>query len=441
MRPTTKSHVEKLVEQFNNIVAQIKRKNASKRPIKIKIREYLVTYFWNEIVRALAHYDQETIVDIQFVVTTLDHCNQELQSCLHTLNSRVEVGSINEFVTLPELTSHEKTAVDKILKEIPSGSGADLIERAEEEVESEDTSANKNAKMPQSEEEFFRLASKVIDTKFDGDPSNLEAFIDQVELLEPMVEAGNKGNLVKFVKTRLTGTAREALPDNPQNVKEIINALKTEIKYDPSQVIEGKIISLRVDKRNNAKFAEKAEKLAEELRRSLIFEGHTRAKAQEMTIRQTVDLCYKSTRSETVKAVLAATPFQTPSEVISGFVIQQDKVRQDTSLQSKNNNGYGNGNRNRGFGQKSRGNFRGNSRGNYRNNNQNRGQSNRSGNYQSNNRRGYTRGRYRGGNNQNGNRQEQVLRIVGSENYPGPSQERRALTAPTDSNVRFELLN
>ncbi|XP_055325777.1 putative uncharacterized protein DDB_G0286901 [Sitodiplosis mosellana] len=246
-----------------------------------------------------------------------------------------------------------------------------------------------------------------------------------------MVKDNNIPNFIKFVSTHLVGKAREALPENPQSVKEIIDALKKEIKFESSRVIEGKITALRVDKRGTGRFAEQAEKLAEEFRRSLIFEGHTKAKAQEMTVRKTVELCYKSTRSDTVKAVLAATSFETPSEVVSKFVVQQDTVRQD-SWANKNNNG-GSGYQNRRPGRGGRGNYRNNFQRNQNNSNQNRNYGQNRGS--NNSGRGYRGHRsYRNNNgNQNGNRQEQVLRIVGSENSSGPSQLHRT-TAMSDSN-------
>lgn len=441
-----REELEHLVKKFNDVKKQITRTNASKRPIKIKIREYLIIQYWNDILKAVNEYEQETDYDESYAFFTLTNSYYSLKECLTILNSQANVGDKHEFIVQSTITPREQAIVSKIINENKNEISEVTFDKFEEELDTVTVDPDSNNstvdpnKMPQTAEEFFRLASKVVDTKFDGDPANLEAFIEQVELLEPMVEAQNKSHLIKFIGTKLVGKARRALPDKPSEVSQIITALRNEIKYEPSRVIEGKIIALRLDKKNNTKFSEQANKLAEQLRESLIFEGHTKDKAQEMTIRKTVDLCYKLARSETVKAVLGAKAFTTPSEVIYKFVEQTDTARQDY-FANKNQNGQGS--------RAARGNNR--SRGNYRNNfqrnsnnfNQNRNQNQNRGNY--NNGRGYRGNRqYRGNNsNQNNNRSGQVLRIMGpSENLAGPSQEGRALPAPSSGhNVQFELMN
>lgn len=437
--------LKELEEKFLAISKQIKRKNASKRPIKIKIREYLIIRCWNDILRTVSLYEQEANVDRGLIARTTLHCYLALTECLAILKSTATVEHQYAFVTEPTITTHEREQINKILN-------ADKHELTEEDintVESEldkETSNNTDPKMPdeQSAEDFWRLATKVIDAKYDGEPEGLDNFIDQIKLLAPMVKANNKDNFINFLKTRCIKKAKEAIPEQPKSIEEIINALKDDIKFKPSREVEGKLAALRIDSKGSAKFVEKVEKLAEELRQSLVFEGHTKAKAKEMTVQKTVDLCYGLTRSDNVKSVLSSVQFAAPGEVVSKFIVQQDTVRQDNLTQRNNNNANGN----RRFGRKFRGNYR---NGNYRqhNNNQNNNNNNNNnrGQNQNNNNsnRGYRNNRpYRGNNNnqRNGNRQEQVLRIVGSENSPGPSNERRAITAPhTSSNVQFELLN
>lgn len=440
-----REEIKALAHNFNNIAKTIERKNASKRPVKIKIREYLIIRYWNDILRSISLYEQEAEFDAGFGAHYMVTCHQKLKDCLKTLKSKAQVKGLSDFVQDPQISAHERSAIAKIL----DGSVTEIPETVIDQtindldVDQIHNSPDNNTKMVQSAEDFFKLASKVVDTKFDGKPSNLEAFIEQIELLEPMVEETNKKHLIKFVCTHLTGKAREALPDNPQTVKAIIDALRKEIKPESSRVIEGKIVALRADKMNVSKFAEKANELAEDFRQSLVFEGHTKEKANEMAIRKTVELCYKSTRSDTVKAILEAAPFDRPSEVIAKYVVQQNVVQQERTLtqNAKNNgSGSGSGGQNRKFNRKfrnNRNNANGSNPNSNTNYNQNRGNQNRNG---GNNGRNFRNNRSsRGGynNQQNGNRQEQILRIVsGSENQPGPSQEGRA---PADNPIRFTL--
>lgn len=171
-------------------------------------------------------------------------------------------------------------------------------------------------------------------------------------------------------------------------------------------------MALRADKRNLTKFSEQAEKLAEDFRRSLVVEGFTRDKAQELTIQKTIEMCRKSAKSESAKAVLSATKFETPNEVISKLIVEQNLIFQERLTSNFNRNSRGN---NRGnFNQRNSNNrpdrfnnnnsFNNSGRGNFRNNQPQRGNFNH--------------------NRQNSNRSEQVLRIVsGPENSPGPSQD------------------
>lgn len=456
-----KFYLDTLYKNFRDIERTIIRKNASQKPTKIKIREYLIVRYWNHILRKAAEYEQEATCDTGHVQFVIEDSRRRLKECLIILKSKLKVHD-DDFITEPTLTESQRKAISKIDDEdilrIHEKEIDQVVDKADEEVvnhtpvnpvpdihtvdpvpDIHTVDPTPPPKMVQSIEDFFKLASKVLDTKFDGKPSELEPFIEQIELLEPMVEDANKAYFVKYVCTHLTGKAREALPDKPENVKEIIDALRKEIKYESSQVIEGKITALLNEKVKLTKFSEKAEKLAEDFRRSLIFEGHTRAKAQEMTIRKTVDLCYKSTRSQAVKAIVEAGNFATPSEVISKFVVQQNVVHQEflTNKTNKNSNPNRNRDQNRKFRGNHRKNFQRNSNGNNQNQNQNNNGQNRS------NFGRFQRGRsYRDNNRgQNANRTEQVLRIVGSENSSSPSGERRAILPAQSSNVQFELLN
>lgn len=136
-----------------------------------------------------------------------------------------------------------------------------------------------------------------------------------------------------------------------------------------------------------------AEKQAEAYRRSLVNEGISKPKAQELAVRKTVELCRRTTRSEIVKSVLASSRFDTPTEVLAKYVTENEiayKERRESEKFKQNNKGkhnkhndkngkpnkfnrfkQGNGGNNNGNFNKN-GNFKGNKSGNIRNNRNNR---------------------------------------------------------------------
>lgn len=72
--------------------------------------------------------------------------------------------------------------------------------------------------------------------------------------------------------------------------------------------------------------------MAEALQRSLIIEGIPQSKAEEMAIEKTVDICRETVSSPVVKAVLSATAFASPKEVLAKYIIQLDKSKTETQI-------------------------------------------------------------------------------------------------------------
>lgn len=282
--------------------------------------------------------------------------------------------------------------------------------------------------MVQTPTEFLKIAAPLMNYKFNGDPLKLESFIADIELVAELAEEQNKNVCFKFVKAKLEAKALECLPENTETVEQIKTALRAHIKPETSNVIEGKLLALRLVKSDFSKFTEDAEKLAESLRRSLVVEGISKAKAQEMTIKKTVEVCRKLARSEVVKSVLSASTFNEPSDVVAKFVTESDVARKEyreteiakNKFQNNKNgnakkfNKNGNFNRNNNANPQNRQNNNGNGNGNsnFRNfRNNGRHQNNNNGNNQNNGRN------FRNNNNRPG---EHTIRIVTGSN-PVPS--------------------
>lgn len=157
--------------------------------------------------------------------------------------------------------------------------------------ENQNETNNINPIMAMTNVEFLALASKTLNKNYDGNPLALSAFITSIELLKEVVPNNLARMFTKFVESKLEGKAKDSVPQNPNTVDEIIEALKQQIKPDNSKVVAGRLLALKSDRAKMSEFTEQAELLADSLQRSLIIEGITQAKAREMTIERTVELC------------------------------------------------------------------------------------------------------------------------------------------------------
>lgn len=256
---------------------------------------------------------------------------------------------------------------------------------------------------------FMSLMAANIRSVWDGEPSGKRPFIASLKLLKTFaITDPLETLLVQFAMTKLSKRAIEIVPQNAKKIDEIIDALEGKIQDENSKVVEGKMAALRADRGNLQDYAKKAEDLADAFRRALISEGISLNKAEQMTIDRTVELCRDNAHNSIVKSVLASKQFNTPAEVISNYIVETSKTKQEAQVLAmrkfqtrNNNNNYRGGQRN----QAQRGGFNGyrgnngNNRGGYRNN---RGYNNNGGNrggWRNNNQNNYNNG----SNNRNGN--------------------------------------
>lgn len=57
-----------------------------------------------------------------------------------------------------------------------------------------------------------------------------------------------------------------------------------------------------------------------------MIEGITKAKANDMTIQETIDLCRKTARSDVVKSVLSASKFDTPGDALRNSLLKMTSL-------------------------------------------------------------------------------------------------------------------
>lgn len=264
-----------------------------------------------------------------------------------------------------------------------------------------------------AQKELLDIVNGQIKRPYDGEPLGLPTFLTGVEIAKSFASTEDlRSKLVTFVKGRLEGRARELISEDIETIDDLVDTLKDAIKPENSNIIEARIAALHYSYSKQEEFAKRTEELADALRRTLIIEGMTPQKANEITIQRTVKLCSKSTTSDVVKAVLRASTFTTAKEVVAKLITGNDEcVKEKQVLRYQKDNGKFN---------QTRGKFRGRGyqnqrggRGSYNNSyNSNQGRFNnyrrggyrgRGGNGRGNYNNGYNNNRYQSPQNNNGN--------------------------------------
>lgn len=309
----------------------------------------------------------------------------------------------------------------------------DLNEEEEEEREN-----NGDGKMAElTIVELLRLAAQTINKNYNGDPLGLVAFINSVDLLKSVACATTLPTLKQFILTKLEGKALEAVPQTPASIDEIINSLKANIKPDSSKVVAGRMMALRAEKTSLKDYTKQAEELADALKRSLMVEGISQPKAQEMAIDKTIEMCRASAKTDLVKSILASTTFNDPKDVVAKFVVESATETSEKQVLAFRTNNHFSKNR------KGRNNYKRNGGNNF-NRNYNQRQNNYNNNYNNNNNRNNNgrnpgHGGYRRNNNNysanNGNNNRNVRY---AENSDVPSGDRRGMTVePYNQNQEY----
>ncbi|XP_017469649.1 PREDICTED: uncharacterized protein LOC108361527 [Rhagoletis zephyria] len=187
---------------------------------------------------------------------------------------------------------------------------------------------NNHAKMatPEQKKSFISLCASIIRENYSGDPLSLASFIDKITLIEELSDESLTTTFIAFLKSKLEGKARESLPTQISSVSQIKEALSNKIKPDNSKVVAGKIAAMKVHNNNYSDFAKQVEELADSLERSLIIEGMTQAKAHEMAVEQTINVCRLNSRSDMVKSILASSTFSDSKDVVAKMIVEHDNI-------------------------------------------------------------------------------------------------------------------
>lgn len=366
----------------------------------------------------------ELTIDSEATETASENFDDISENSDNFLGEQLNTSIVNRTFSEPNLHRAVENPIELLAvgELIPAISNPNFIDNFEENLTNEMAF------------EYISNVSRVLKNEFDGDADKLDAFVTAIEIANEASTAQQQPILVKIIRSKLIGTAKNIVPEATANATAVINLLKEKIKGDNTDVVTGRLLALRADRSSMQKFQEQAELLADKLKNSYIADGIPADVANKMTIQKTVEMCRFSARTLLVKSVLASTKFDEPKEVLAKFITEATVENTEVKILAFRNNG-----RHRG-------------RGGY-NNNSNFSNSNRSNNWQPNNRNNYNRnfnnnfrgrsrgyngqgGRGRGGNNFNGfsdnrnnnnnfnaNRGNRHVRTM-RENYQAPTEER-----------------
>lgn len=102
--------------------------------------------------------------------------------------------------------------------------------------------------------EYIANISRILKNEFDGDADKLDAFVTSIEICDAASEVAQQPTLVKFIRSKLIGTARHIVPENTANATAAINLLKAKIRGDNTEVVTGRLLALRMDRTSMQKF-------------------------------------------------------------------------------------------------------------------------------------------------------------------------------------------
>lgn len=419
-----KTEFNRLNQEFQNAVSLLlNSSNSTTSQLEYVLDSYNALVVYSEI-----DYERKKKTTKEYIIDTLEVNRISIQRCFEKLNIPLilpgKLLSTIHYIIQSNQMSNENTNTDTGSQSNStnnSGQNSNSPSNSNENSNNHtQNNSNSDSTMEQSIDKFIKYTGNILNYKYGGDPLELNSFIADAKMLYDLAKNDEtKTFAFNYIKNRLKGRAAETIPDNCNTIDGLVDALKEKIKPDTSGIIEGRILTLNLKNNDYSKFSAEAEKLSEALRRTLVIEGITKAKAEEIAINKMVDLCRKTTKYEIVKSVLEASTFKTPADVLAKFITQSDKARQDQreqQLKNANKSNSNNGNDNK-RGKRYNNNYRngGNNQNNNRSNNQNGFRANRGQNQQQN----------RGRNNYSNrpNRGEQTIRVIAGSNDTAPVEQ------------------
>lgn len=411
------SQIQEKFEDFRGVAKLIIKANISKKRETLSRYRVQIIDANNKFVEYVnENYGKVNDKDREKLGAWLQKVREIFIKCLECLKCERNLPDIDQLID------------DSHVGEIP----AETQENSDQEDENNSDQDNEMAEMTPLE--LFNAVNRQFRNNYDGEPLGLTAFLDSVDLLSEFATSDVlKAGLLRYVRAKLEGRARESVTPEVTTIEELKRVLQDNISPESSDVIRGRLSALKYAYARQEDFAAKAEALAEGLRRALHLEGMSSKMAHETSVKETVNLCRRSTNSDLVKSIIMSTQFKNPKEVIAKLITESDTyVREQQILRFKkatrgnsngnNKKGYDRNNGSRQQGQNNQSNNKQNNNGNFRGRGSNRGRGggrgNGNGNY-------YNNGNYNNGrwtNNNNNGQAGPSVRVAHSGNEQGPQQ-------------------
>lgn len=280
------------LKEFSNITYKVTRKDRSKNTLTLqRYRTEIIEGYNNFLQYVNSVYQLATSGQKGTLDSRLTHAKQLVEQCFDIL--KCEYTWPNDF--------YEPIGIE-LVGNVPNISGLSVINenpRGEHSNEKNtiSTEQNKPDGNPQSEPkreentkfemnslELFNVVNRQFRQNYSGEPLGLTTFIDAVEILETFATTADlRKDLLRYLTAKLEGRAREYITDTIVSIEQFKRVLRDNIQPENSKVIEGRIASLRYAYSKQGEFSAKAEELADALRRTLIIEGMTPRKANEIS--------------------------------------------------------------------------------------------------------------------------------------------------------------
>lgn len=333
--------LEKLRDEFSNATKTVLKENIPKNIETLNKNRDRITKSYNNLTLGIKNiYSTESIQNQDILKNWLEWARAKVVRSYEVLNCDYYVPENFDIISSLVINSPKL----EIVTQTDSDEDSEATENPILQEQLIDNIQNMAELTPV---DVLKLVSSTINKNFSGDPLALQSFIDSVNLLRTIVTSAALQNTLKqCILSKLEGKARECINAEPGTVDEIVNSLRTNIKTEKSQVIEGRMQALKADRVPLQDFSQKAEELAENFRRALVMEGIPSDKAREMTVEKTVQMCRASARSDLTKSVLASTTFHDAKDVVAKFVIEineESKEKQVLAFQRNNKINFGTG--------------------------------------------------------------------------------------------------
>ena len=229
------------LETFNELIKnfyKIKKRILQNRPISTKVtkvNEYIELLIENYnciISYTRLHSYEPSSATKDIIYDKISHCRELLVRCFGKLDCKIRV---SHEISLFELVDREiLTETDSDSENSEFGNESDSNEKEQMLKIKSDNTINIDPKVEfrpemvsiDQKKSFIGMCATILRENYDGNPLSLQSFLDKIDLIEDLTDTNLTVTLISFIKSKLEGKAREALPDKVNTIVEIKNALK-----------------------------------------------------------------------------------------------------------------------------------------------------------------------------------------------------------------------